>query len=896
MSEGDISCLHRNLSSLGLGCVSENTDTFSGLLDQLIKILLEEKGSKKFTLKYNVAIFIELESAALIFSAADVELIFATFKNVFQDCTKENYPFLQGQCLLSMTSVLMQAFEKVVEEEITVLFTEHVEFLFSLIKQTNNVNNIHVRSIAASCLSEIELFFPQILKDYVDSLYTAAVAETSIAHQSYMSLLALIINHSFADKIKASSLRGKYLIVQQKYSFIPQEVDTAIMGYPDLKEMLSFLVDQLPLCSTEGASWIAIQIIDMMLQRPDLQASAQVLKPLVLHFSSTYSPLAAHVVFLLEKHLGHLIFQEKDMIQLLQQLLLNSSHPSMSPPVRLLFLDWLSDLLIRRPEKINNIQNICFFFPGSFDGPETHLIKLKLLSSVLKIGKESSGVLLQTLASLQKQLKYKSSTKLKSALVKVLYRFLCDHCTLVMCTEVPRILVDITMEDISFTPYVLNFTQCVQDSFPKLSVPSCILTSLVMEFTQPESTATLATFHFVLDIFLMAIMQNICQPKVILNYLMKYVVCEEVCGLLNWTVGHQILSLCYKMMSNYDTVEFFYELCEVLKMFMANCEDVDLFDRAHIYHSLLVSLSNKKLKEVLVSPKQSIMASENTLLSTSSICRLDEPILQLKKEKRVIYSTEQCIPERILDVPEDILQLHTRQLSFVAKKPLIIKGRLNTTSKFVVKLQPIQALAIFFNAPESWGRIEPIMIGHYTKKNSDDYSELSHIVDIECFLCKPYPAIIQVCAEFSIKNVCYVCNLEPLTLDLPHFFQPLPVHDEYISASTIWRRALFSILWDSLEEKSVTAENTAFTSVCVLQQSREGLKRKLSEELEDCIVEDSKGQLLKSLHPFVCHCTCNNRKTTGQMKISVFWVVALCSLVYVNQRFRGHTASVIRAF
>jgi hypothetical protein len=64
--------------------------------------------------------------------------------------------------------------------------------------------------------------------------------------------------------------------------------------------MLSFLVDQLPLCSTEGAAWIAMQIIDLMLQKPDLQASAQVLKPLVLHFSSTYSPLAAHIVFLLE--------------------------------------------------------------------------------------------------------------------------------------------------------------------------------------------------------------------------------------------------------------------------------------------------------------------------------------------------------------------------------------------------------------------------------------------------------------------------------------------------------------------------------------------------------------------------------------------------------------------
>jgi hypothetical protein len=46
----------------------------------IFQILLEEKGSEKFALKYNVAIFIELESAALIVSAADVELIFATFK------------------------------------------------------------------------------------------------------------------------------------------------------------------------------------------------------------------------------------------------------------------------------------------------------------------------------------------------------------------------------------------------------------------------------------------------------------------------------------------------------------------------------------------------------------------------------------------------------------------------------------------------------------------------------------------------------------------------------------------------------------------------------------------------------------------------------------------------
>jgi hypothetical protein len=56
----------------------------------------------------------------------------------------------------------------------------------------------------------------------------------------------------------------------------------------------------------------------------------------------------------------------------------------------------------------------------------------------------------------------------------------------------------------------------------------------------------------------------------------------------------------------------------------------------------------------------------------------------------------------------------------------------------------VLALALFFTASESWGRIEPVMIGHCTKKKSDDDSELLRLVNIECFLCKPYPAVIQV--------------------------------------------------------------------------------------------------------------------------------------------------------
>lgn len=87
---------------------------------------------------------------------------------------------------------------------------------------------------------------------------------------------------------------------------------------------------------------------------------------------------------LFQKHLGSLIFQEDDRKRLLQQLLLNSSHPSLSASIRLLYLDWLSDYLVRRPETTADVQNVSCFLPGNFDGPETHIRKLKLLSSVLK--------------------------------------------------------------------------------------------------------------------------------------------------------------------------------------------------------------------------------------------------------------------------------------------------------------------------------------------------------------------------------------------------------------------------------------------------------------------------------------------------------------------------------
>ena len=71
-----------------------------------------------------------------------------------------------------------------------------------------------------------------------------------------------------------------------------------------------------------------------------------------------------------------------------------------------------------------------------------------------------------------------------------------------------------------------------------------------------------------------------------------------------------------------------------------------------------------------------------------------------------------------------------------------------------------------------------------------------------------------------------------------HDFFFLHLTDKFISSPIQWRKKLFSCLWKSLEERSQTMNNAAFSSVFVLHLSKEYVKTKLSEELQNYIVEE----------------------------------------------------------
>ncbi|XP_066993200.2 AP-5 complex subunit beta-1 [Anabrus simplex] len=841
MENRTVKCLIDRLYCQGVRFESGAIQDCGTLLDQLFKILLQDKGDVTVTAKLNIAAFIESESTELFTTITDLELTFATFKNVFNSATGADSAILQGQSLISITTLLLQAVDKWPEEELELLFSDHINFLLALLKQNKNVSNVYVRSVAANCLVELELCFPCLLRPCLDLIYVSSVAETSIAHQQYMSLLALVVKHSLMKDCPPASLWGKQLQPHLESNFVAQNVED--LSFSDLNQIVSFLMDQLPLCTCEGMIWIATQLISMMMSRTELQASAQVLKPLLLNYACTYNVAAFHMLLMLEKNLGNILFQEQDRNLMLQQLCVNSNHPALPACTKLIYLDYLRDYLSQIPQKTTSLLNAAIFLPGCFDGPETQLKKLQLLSTLLKHEPGSTELLFKAVDCVQKQMRIRSSLKLRSALVRILYKYLSDQQTSEMEDKICGALLTSAVEDVTMAPFVLNFIQKVQETFRASSIPASLLTSLVVAYTKPDSPATLSTLHFVLDVFLAAVLQNynIDYPKAILIYIMKYVMCDEVCEVLNWRLGHQILWLCYNLMKEYDTVSFFHELCDVLRAFMSKSGDVDQQDRAQLYFTLLVSLSNKKLKSLLKAPKQNIsgiMSHDSTFHSSTSIQSLNKPFLRIRKMKsNNEFSNSMTTEEK--ELPRDVLAVYYQYVeSTAAQTKLLLRVSVECAEDIDEEINTLEAVAVFFNVPESWGEIKPVMIGHLDRKkmatNSHKLTE-AYVFDVACLPIKPYPVSTDVRTEFSIEGTCHTCALDRMDIEFADFFHPLPVPEEFTQCASQWRTRLHQEMWQSFE-----AGCAAFNSIHVLHCEAEQARTYLLEKLASFLVHSDK--------------------------------------------------------
>ncbi|XP_049836132.1 AP-5 complex subunit beta-1-like isoform X2 [Schistocerca gregaria] len=754
------------LKLLGLKDVFSNSLELHDIFDCALKVLLEEK-YVVMTTKLSICTFIE-EQTSLLNSVTDAELIFATLKNLFESCVEDDDILLQGKCLSTMTTVLVQTITVFQGSEVFGLFSEVLNFLMVLVKQVNNVKNSHVRSVAANCLLELELCFPALLKPYVDTLYTATVTETTTAHQQYLCLLALTIKNFLCYESSAS------------LDILP----------PTIRE-------QLP----SAMAWPETAV-------PDVS------------FSNIN-----------QRDIGETLTSNQDQSHSLSLLSLNASATCLPVAHRLIALDILADCLAAIPSAVNPVGQaaaVTVLLPASFDGPETQLKKIIALASVLHTRHGAAAVIVPVIESVRQEILCRSSTKLKSILVKAIFLCWSDLHLCDLNSKIPNLVASVVEDDVTFIPFALSLEEKMRDRRPESAVPRELLSLLVQVTTQPAPGAVHmedTTLGHLVSVFWAALRQlekGMEWVKTILLYLMKHMVNQENCSVLSWSSGHEILSLCYFLMMEYDPAEVYFELCEVLRSIIAWSTDIDLQDRAQIYYAIMASHSAKKLNV----PKQISLGAdecEESFKPTSVFKKLEKPILRLSKCGTKIQSN--LFSMEIKDMSEkEIAQEYYSSIKNVRSQACIVLNcSLAFTQECGRNIQSLDGLALRFSVPETWGHIETTMVGHINKKNFREFRDIYQI-EVVCFPRKPYPITGEVRAEFAVGEVCHVCSLDSFPIEFVDFFECLPVQDSDPAVKSTFQERLYSALWSELKA-------SCCESVTILYAPKEKILKELEERL-----------------------------------------------------------------
>ncbi|XP_049937372.1 AP-5 complex subunit beta-1-like isoform X1 [Schistocerca serialis cubense] len=820
------------LKLLGLKDVFSNSLELHDIFDCALKVLLEEK-YVVMTTKLSICTFIE-EQTSLLNSVTDAELIFATLKNLFESCVEDDDILLQGKCLSTMTTVLVQTITVFQGSEVFGLFSEVLNFLMVLVKQVNNVKNSHVRSVAANCLLELELCFPALLKPYVDTLYTATVTETTTAHQQYLCLLALTIKNFLCYE---SSARLDILppTIREQLPSAMAWPETAVpdVSFSNINQVLSFMVDQVPLCTSEAITWVVEQLAPLLKSVP---SCLPLLQPLILTATRTHYLPLVHIVHLLQRDIGETLTSNQDQSHSLSLLSLNASATCLPVAHRLIALDILADCLAAIPSAVNPVGQaaaVTVLLPASFDGPETQLKKIIALASVLHTRDGAAAVIVPVIESVRQEILCRSSTRLKSILVKAIFLCWSDLHLCDLNSKIPNLVASVVEDDATFIPFALSLEEKMRDRRPESAVPRELLSLLVQVTTQPAPGAVHmedTTLGHLVSVFWAALRQSekgMEWVKTILLYLMKHIVNQENCSALSWSSGHEILSLCYFLMMEYDPAEVYFELCEVLRSIIAWSTDIDLQDRAQIYYAIMASHSAKKLNV----PKQISLGAdecEESFKPTSVFKKLEKPILRLSKCGTKIQSN--LFAMEIKDMSEkEIAQEYYSSIKNVRSQACIVLNcSLAFTQECGRNIQSLDGLALRFSVPETWGHIETTMVGHINKKNFREFRDIYQI-EVVCFPCKPYPITGEVRAEFAVGEVCHVCSLDSFPIEFVDFFECLPVQDSDPAVKSTFQERLYSALWSELKA-------SCCESVTILYAPKEKILKELEERLGPFII------------------------------------------------------------
>ncbi|XP_064609519.1 AP-5 complex subunit beta-1-like [Liolophura sinensis] len=822
--------LYQLKQALSLG-ITERRISDEFFVFDLLKGVCED-GVQEVT-RVQLLTFLE-EHGQLLIQQDNVEQVLASLLDIFQQGQKTGTsgPFL-CQVLTTLTTILVEFDQlgKAVD-----ICQRILETLLTIVSQVNDTAQLLLRSHACSCLLELEISYPTLLRNKLECLYSAVKAERSWLYEDYVCLLTCVLQHALAALVTSGDN-----VTDNKLTDLVCNRKEEIKDCPDLQtpfytvthsddlptfnpsveakevlQIISHIMEHSVMFTPAGLVTVVTQLIKIVTQIPAL--SPIVFKPVLLQYLPTMDLSLLQLVLTLKRVFNGVLLSELEEKALLQHFMFALNHPGYAAAHRLLIYQWLfhydsktgvseSDHL---PVRLSD-QSYDQLFPSVFDGVDTQVVKLRSLSLCLKPGAESdmaSAVLMSSLVNLHKTVQHNVSGRATVALFRVLFTFYRQHLESCLPQDIKQFIIGLVSNSIQLVPYAIDFLNSLTQLPQSSGVHLEILKALHRQVVQSPAQDVTSQLDYVLQVLQKAATEKQINPKMTLNFLQR--VLEWAPQLLqgNWVHGNAVLAVGRNILQHHSTDLIYNELGRLFHSMMTTYDDVDIKDRARFYYALLTGASDEKIGLVLTnstakngtsnSSLQSIVAGPGGFLNQTTLTELEKsPVTWTRLTQRYKWTPQPpAISQDSVTQRADPVRLYLEQLDM--HSPVL---EFNFQLRMVDICDFDQLLAVTIEI-ETNSNCEPVKDVHLSCLLPSE--EKSFTVDLIPKLPLPmsYPARVMFTSPDSRT---YSCQLEPVDVRFEDYFVPVPI----TLCTDTDPELFFNRLWtDTLLDK-VTSDNTS---------------------------------------------------------------------------------------
>lgn len=703
-------------------------------LNNYISVLNDKHSS--VTAKLNAITSVEMICCLPECTQSSYELAWICLMNFFKATLPEQSPLLHGQCITTLTAIAISK-----SKSNTKFLQDHIDWLVELHEQNYSQKSVYFRAAVVNCIIELETCFPRTVCKSMDSVFSFALSDTSIARQQYTRLLCLLVTHLALEPQFDNSVQ-LHLAGQDRKG----NDDLMII---DFIQIASFIISDMKEFLLEANCIMLLQL----LSNPRVDEIVHLLAPVISMHAQRYSALETYVYIKAQD----IIRAESDARydDILNWIKVWSTSTSFQYQKCILY------------HYLCNCENDCLRKKLQESLPHTKGTDLVtsfsknfvLWDFLVSCESASQSVLYAVMNALHYQAVQQKSTKEVHLFSKLIYKILNNERLSKYHSLASSLLERTVVKELSYTHCFLHIVH----SLPK-SLELSILANTVTVLS--GSVIPDNKLQYAIDIFIEYLdleEHNLKRPEVILSCLMNWIYITDK---LSWDIAHKLLYLLHKFIICCNYYSHLQELQEILDRISELNTDLDVSNRICMLSNLMLNFSQNKLIEVFVSARSNNVATKLNQSETSLIVR------KMRKSPLVVRSVSPSVTPSYNKLYSDcttyLSDIHAQKL-----QPLCLHFLLKRQHHLDIDNQTLQAVAIFFDVPEKIGRIEPALIGHLPHGSERN-------VSVQICLYDVHPITIHVRAEFSVNNQLMTCTLNPINLEFMDFLLPLPApKDDY---------------------------------------------------------------------------------------------------------------------